>query len=372
MIRTLLVDDEAPARERLRQLLDQWPDVDVVGEAADGEEALAKISDMQPDLVFLDIQMPGRNGMEVAASLVPPRPCVIFCTAFDRYAVDAFEQHAMDYLLKPVSRVRLEKALRRVRELVQAEQERSHELQSAAETQRRLFPHSRPSLTTLDYWGSCLPARGVGGDYYDFLTLGPHQLGIALGDVCGKGMAAALLMASLQGRLQSRALQQGRQVGPLVQELNRLMCDSTGSNRYVTFFYAVYDEQRRGMTCVNTGHHPPLLFRPDRQGKLRLVQKLETGGTAVGLFPTASYEEESVRLEPEDLLVLYTDGLTEARDRSGEEFGEEGLVEAIRRGRCSTAEQWGRFLLSQLGRFSQGVPYTDDLTLVVLRGRDSA
>jgi two-component system LytT family response regulator len=115
MIRTLLVDDEQPARERLRRLLAGTPDVEIVGEAEDGEQALERILETRPDLVLLDIQMPGCTGMEVAASLPSPRPHVVFCTAFDQYAVDAFELHAVDYLLKPVNQARLEKALERVR-----------------------------------------------------------------------------------------------------------------------------------------------------------------------------------------------------------------------------------------------------------------
>lgn len=115
MIRTLVIDDEQPARERLKQLLAAHPDVEVVGEAADGVEAAEKIAELSPDLVLLDIQMPGASGLDVAASLGRPRPAVIFCTAFDQYAVDAFELSALDYLLKPVNRTRLAAALDRVR-----------------------------------------------------------------------------------------------------------------------------------------------------------------------------------------------------------------------------------------------------------------
>jgi len=123
MIRTLLVDDEQPARERLRGMLRTFGDLEVVGEAEDGEQAIERILDLKPDLVFLDIQMPGCTGMEVAASLASPRPRIIFCTAFDEYAVEAFELHAVDYLLKPVSRTRLEKAVERVRRLPDPERD---------------------------------------------------------------------------------------------------------------------------------------------------------------------------------------------------------------------------------------------------------
>src|SRR4051812_23820397 len=114
MIRTLVIDDEQPARERLKQLLTAHPDIDVIAEAGDGVEAAEKIAALSPDLVLLDIQMPGASGLDVAASLGKPRPAVIFCTAFDQYAVDAFELSALDYLLKPVNRARLASALDRV------------------------------------------------------------------------------------------------------------------------------------------------------------------------------------------------------------------------------------------------------------------
>ncbi len=123
MIRVLLVDDEEPARDRLRQLLRAFEDIEVVGEAQEGEEAIGKILETKPDLVFLDIQMPGCSGLEVAASLPSPRPRIIFCTAFDQYAVDAFEVYALDYLLKPVNRARLHQAVDRVRKLSTAEYE---------------------------------------------------------------------------------------------------------------------------------------------------------------------------------------------------------------------------------------------------------
>jgi DNA-binding LytR/AlgR family response regulator len=121
VIRVLVIDDEQTARDRLRQMLGAIPDVEIVGEAADGEQAIARIMELRPDLIFLDIQMPGCSGLEVAACLPQPRPKIIFCTAFDQYAVDAFELHAVDYLLKPVNRVRLARAVEQVREVAQPE-----------------------------------------------------------------------------------------------------------------------------------------------------------------------------------------------------------------------------------------------------------
>jgi len=164
MIRTLLVDDEKPARERLRQMLASFEDVEVIAEAVDGEEAVEKAASLSPDLVFLDIQMPGRNGLDVAASLLAPRPHVIFCTAFDQYAIEAFDVHAVDYLLKPVNRGRLAKAVSRVRDSLGRMAVMDRDLQSAGEVQARLFPQTLPVVTGLDYREFSRPARTVNGD----------------------------------------------------------------------------------------------------------------------------------------------------------------------------------------------------------------
>lgn len=209
MIRTLLVDDEAPARDRLRALLADCTDVCVVGEAADGDEAVERIAELQPDLVLLDVQMPGRTGLEVAATLPAPRPRVIFCTAFDQYALQAFDRHAVDYLLKPLTRGRLARARARVRESLGNDGRLHREVAEASATQARLLPQGEPTASRLDYAGACQPARELGGDYYDFIPVAPGQLGIAVGDVSGKGIYAALLMASLQARVQTLAPRRG-------------------------------------------------------------------------------------------------------------------------------------------------------------------
>ncbi len=144
-----------------------------------------------------------------------------------------------------------------------AEQEKLKlEIEFAKEVQAELFPQTLPQLKTLDYTGSCQPASGVGGDYYDFLLLAADQLGIALGDISGKGVSAALLMASLQALLRSHAPACGNRVDKLISEINRLMHASTGSSKYATFFYGLYDDRQRTLTYVNAGHNAPMLFRP--------------------------------------------------------------------------------------------------------------
>ena len=157
MIRTLVIDDEQPARERLKQLLSAHPDVEVVGEADDGVQAAEKIAELAPDLVLLDIQMPGASGLDVAASLGKPRPAVIFCTAFDQYAVDAFELSALDYLLKPVNRARLAAALDRVRAATRADRPRSRA--RAADAGHRHGADALPRHAAATASASSRPAR---------------------------------------------------------------------------------------------------------------------------------------------------------------------------------------------------------------------
>jgi phosphoserine phosphatase RsbU/P len=364
MIRTLIVDDEEPARQRLAQLLGFFGDVEIIGEAVDGDEAVEKISNYLPDLVFLDIQMPGRNGLEVAACLAPPRPRIVFCTAFDQYAIDAFEVHAVDYLLKPVTRNRLAKAVARIRESA-SELTLARDIAHAEEVQAHLFPRVLPPMTTLDYRAFSRAARGVTGDYYDFLSLAPGRLVLALADVSGKGVPAGLLMACLQGNLQSQSPGKAEKPSELIKELNQLMCNATGGRSFITFFYAVYDDARRSLTYVNAGHNAPILLGAGEDRRAGL----ETGGMVLGLFPEAEYQQETIELRPSDLLVCYTDGVTETFNGREEEFGEERLVQCLEQSRGLPVSETLDRILSATSEFAEGMPQQDDQTLIVARAK---
>ena len=416
MLRAFLVDDEELARDRLKCLLAEVGGVAVVGEASDGEEALRAIPRVNPDLLFLDIQMPGRTGMEVASALPPPRPRIIFCTAFDHYAIQAFEQHAVDYLLKPLSRERLHAAVGKVRDTVESEERILRELTSASEAQALLYPSGGPGLATLEVSGACRSAREVGGDYYDFLPLGDGRMALAVGDVSGKGLFAGLLMAGLQGRVQSLARRYGEDLEALFIELNRVLHAVTGSNRYVTLFYAVYDEAARRLTYVNAGHPAPILLRRGgaAPGGVALSETLPTSptsrsrvtshdvleapptssamapepriagttfvdanssvvleatGTVVGLLPEVTYKQASVGMSAGDLLLIFSDGLIETRTPSGEEWGTAGVKAAAVGSPERSAEALRDHILKAAERFRGGAPVEDDVTLVVARVR---
>ena len=157
------------------------------------------------------------------------------------------------------------------------------EIEIASEVQQRLFPQTSPPVEGLEYSGTCRPARGVGGDYYDFLELPDGGLGVAIGDVSGKGIPAALLMASLQASLRGQIIRGGQNLAELVASVNRLICDASSPNRYATFFYAQYVPCTRLLTYVNAGHNAPILLRH------REAIRLEIGGPVVGLLPAATY-----------------------------------------------------------------------------------
>ncbi|HEV2177924.1 MAG TPA: SpoIIE family protein phosphatase [Terriglobia bacterium] len=252
-----------------------------------------------------------------------------------------------------------------------AQRERlNREVEIAREVQERLFPQKLPEVAGLDYYGKCRPALGVGGDYYDFLALPGGRLGIALGDVSGKGIAAALMMASLEASLRAEAMRGTDDLAALIQNVNHLVYDATAENRYATFFYAQYDPTVRQLSYVNAGHNPPMLFR--KGDGTRQVERLEAGGTVVGLLPQFPYRQDVVQLEPGDLLVIYTDGVSEAMNPADEEWGEEHLMEAVERTTGLCAADTIERIMSAADEFASGAKQHDDITLVVLRVLDPA
>ena len=252
-----------------------------------------------------------------------------------------------------------------IAEEVAQKEKLNREIEIAREVQERLFPQKLPVVDGLDYCGKCRPALGVGGDYYDFLSLPGGRLGVALGDVSGKGIAAALMMASLEASLRAEAMRGSDDLAALVQNVNRLVYDATAENRFATFFYAQYDPEPRELCYVNAGHNPPMLFR--RRGTSWRIERLETGGTVVGLLPQFPYHQATVALEAGDLLVSFTDGVSEAMNPADEEWGEERMMEAIERNGGLPAGELIERVMQAADAFACGAKQNDDMTLVVLR-----
>jgi sigma-B regulation protein RsbU (phosphoserine phosphatase) len=237
-----------------------------------------------------------------------------------------------------------------------------HEIAIASEVQRELFPKSLPVLPGLGLAAICRPARVVSGDYYDFIRLGPTSVGIAVADISGKGIFAALLMASLQAALRSRATLDGNgDTSKLVSELNDYLFKNTSEDRYATFFYATYDSETHMLTYTNAGHLAPLLIADGR------VQHLEQGGTVVGLFEDAAFTQVTLPVLPGTVLVAFSDGVTESVNAYGEEFGMRRLEEEVLLHRDLGADLLLQSLLAAVESWSGASEQFDDVTIVVAR-----
>jgi sigma-B regulation protein RsbU (phosphoserine phosphatase) len=250
-----------------------------------------------------------------------------------------------------------------ISELIEEQRQRQrleNEISIAREVQAQLFPQSLPSLPGLRLGAICRPARVVSGDYYDFIRLGPNRLGIALADISGKGIFAALLMASLQAALRSTAMLDGQSgTSDLVAKLNRHVFRNTSDDRYATFFYAVYDEQVRTLTYTNAGHLAPFFVHDGN------VQELEEGGTVVGLFEEYPFTQGVIRVEPGSLLVLFSDGLTEPENVYGEEFGRQRVRAEILRQTNLPPQRLAENLIAAAEQWAGTPEQADDITVVV-------
>jgi len=252
-----------------------------------------------------------------------------------------------------------------ISELIAGERERQrleNEVAIAHEVQQQLFPRALPAVPGLDLAAICRPARVVSGDYYDFIQLGPSRIGIVLADISGKGIFAALLMASLQAALRSIApLGDQCNTADLVSRLNGHLFRNTSDDRYATLFYAVYDAEAKTLTYTNAGHPAPFFLC---NGK---VQSLDQGGTVVGLFEDAVYTQVTIHLSHRSLLAVFSDGLVEPESVYGEEFGVERLKSEVLRERDLASSQLAENLIAAAEQWSGTAEQADDMTVVVAR-----
>jgi sigma-B regulation protein RsbU (phosphoserine phosphatase) len=263
--------------------------------------------------------------------------------------------------------------------LVEKEQERLHaELEIAREVQGQLFPRGAPALKTLELAGVCNPARTVSGDYYDFIPLPEGAVALALGDVAGKGISAALLMASIQSIMRTQltagipasvymsAAGSGEaplySTGHMVEQLNRQVFANTAPEKYATFFFGIYDENGRTLTYTNAGHLPPIVLRGGGP------EMLEVTGTVVGAFPTATFEDRTVHIGPGDLFIAYTDGIVEPENEYGEAFGEDRLLELLARYKDRDIEEIIAHIMEAVVSWTGSSELQDDMTVLLARG----
>jgi sigma-B regulation protein RsbU (phosphoserine phosphatase) len=252
--------------------------------------------------------------------------------------------------------------------VVAKEKERlESELSIAREVQNQLFPKDIPFTKTLELKGVCAPARTVSGDYYDFMSLSESTVAFAIGDVAGKGISAALLMATIQSTMRTQ-LSATNGNGPqhysaarLVSNLNKQLYATTAPEKYATFYFAVYDDATGSLTYTNAGHLAPMLLRGGN------IQMLDSTGTVVGAFPVARYLEKTVALEHGDLLVAYTDGITEPENVYGEMFGEDRLKEMLIKYSGADSSELIARTMESVVQWTGSTELQDDMTMVVAR-----
>jgi sigma-B regulation protein RsbU (phosphoserine phosphatase) len=281
------------------------------------------------------------------------------------------------------------------------EEERiARELEMAAEVQRHLFPSDGLEDSALEIYGTCLPARGVGGDYYDYFHVDDRSTGIAIADVAGKGIAAALLMSTVQASLRCQLTSADRSLADVVSAMNHLLQRSTSDGGYATFFLALFDKATRSLTYVNAGHNPPMLVRdrlapqgeaaelfeaagiPQYLSKIAartsvglaipiangpVVRRLTTGGPIIGTFLNGPYEQETIQLQSDDTLVVYTDGVTEAMNPAGVEFGEDRLRSLLLESVRLPAQETTKEVIARVLEWQGQAPQHDDITLIVVK-----
>jgi sigma-B regulation protein RsbU (phosphoserine phosphatase) len=338
-----------------------------VERATSGAIASRRAIDETFDLILLDVLLPGKNGFEVCREV---RACgldtpIIFLSALAQESdrVSGLNLGANDYVVKPFSSSEL---MARVRGLLRyAEHSRQSrrrfegELEDARRVQERLVPFSLPAVEGLDYAGMCSPANGVSGDYYDFFELPSGCLAMLLVDVCGKGMPAALLAASLHAAVRACAPAADKQCGALLTHVNRLLFEATAEDRFATMFYSVYDPGDRTLTWTNAGHCPPWWVRSPRS-----LIRLDALTAPVGLLPTIDAAERTEHLAPGDRVVIVSDGITESRNPAGKEFGERRVGEVVWQNGDSSASRLCAALLDEVREFTRGCRQHDDQTVV--------
>jgi sigma-B regulation protein RsbU (phosphoserine phosphatase) len=385
----ILIVDDTPANLRLlsRMLTEQGYQARPV---PDGPLALAAARAKPPDLILLDIRMPGMSGYEVCEQLkANSRTCdvpIIFVSAMDATEdkIRAFTAGGVDYVTKPfqfeevLARVETHLALQRLqRRLQDANRKMAQELALAGEVQFSFLPRSLPDIAGWQVAAALEPARETSGDFYDFIHLPEGRLGIVMADVSDKGAAAAMYMALSCTLIRTYAMEQHRQPERVLSEVNRRLLADTESYQFVTMVYGILDPESGTLSFCNAGHNSPYLFRRGAGvGETDAVQALGGTGPALGILPDQHWEQEAVQLAPGDVLVLYTDGITEARNSEKALFEDQRLLEAVKAcvatpsSQTPSAEGVQAAILAAVHRFVGDAPQSDDITLsVIVRDR---
>jgi serine phosphatase RsbU (regulator of sigma subunit)/predicted enzyme related to lactoylglutathione lyase len=279
-------------------------------------------------------------------------------TRFDDLDGNSFMLASRDDFVRDIERKR-----RAAAEKQEAERRAAQELEIAKQVQARLFPQTLPPMRTLEYAGVCIQAREVGGDYYDFLSLGRERLGFIIGDISGKGIAAALLMANLQANLRSQSAIALEQPEEFLRSANQLFYENTAESCYATLVFAEYDDASGRLRYANCGHYPALLLRANQK-----LERLDSTATVLGLFREWDCTVKETHLQAGNTLALYTDGVIDAFNAAGEEFGEERLIESLWKNRELGSREMLDAIVGEVRRFSPHEQH-DDITMIVAKCR---
>jgi len=295
------------------------------------------------------------------SSTIPGQPAPVWGGVFTRFEdpdCNSFGLVSLDEINRAIE------AQRRVAaEKAENERRAARELEIAKEVQLKLFPQSMPLLSTLEYAGVCIQAQQVGGDYYDFLSLGRNHMGMVLADISGKGIAAALLMANLQANLRTQFAVALDEPERFLLSVNQLFYENTADNAYASLFFGSYDDQQRRLCYANCGHLCGFLLRSNGE-----LERLDSTCTVLGLFPDWSCSMLQCSIECGDTLALYTDGVTESLDQNEQEFGEERLVDLLQRTRSLPAQELALSVVEEVQNFSAKKQH-DDITLIIAKGK---
>lgn len=385
--RILIADDQQDVLDALRLLLKgHGYSIETVNSPAD---LLASVARQQFDILLIDLNYArdttsGREGLDMLSRLkeIADAPPVVAMTGWATVglAVEAMQFGVSDFVEKPWTNTRLLEILskqiglgrerretrRRAAEEARTReeallhlQEQEREIAEAKAIQEKLLPREIPQMPGYEIASAWQSARLVGGDYFDILPLGENTRGICIADVAGKGMPAALLMSNLQAAVRGLS---SLDIAPnlLCSRLNSIVYRNTESDRFITFFYAQLDGPARRLSYVNAGHNPPFVIRSEGAH-----ERLCEGGAVLGVFASRNYDLGGAQLFPGDRVILFTDGVTEACNPSGEEFGEARLLQLLKDHRALSADQLQAKILAAVAAFS-GSRWQDDATLVVL------
>ena len=345
--------------------------------AHNGVEALEVLHrDSDIDMVVSDINMPQMDGLTLLEQIpkVDPNIRSVIVSAYGdmRNIRTAMNRGAFDFVTKPLDfedlQITIERTLTHMAEWKDALQSRDklvalqNELDVASKIQQAILPASFPEGEGFDVYGNMAPARNVGGDFFDVINLENGRLGLAVADVSDKGVPAALFMMSSRTLLKGAAIGMGDPSGVL-SEVNDLLNEDNETFMFVTLLYAVFDPESGLLTYANGGHSNPLVVHKDGSNE----ELPTTGGIALGVMPNLEYREASVTLAPGDTLILYTDGVSEAMNSEGEEFGVDRLMRIFNERAPASAKEANEVILQAVVEFADGYPQSDDVTCLVLR-----